>query len=90
MKPWKITYTHFEVEYVIFNTPQVLQTMYNWFILACVKFQNDQVTGTEGKWGFQFLADFALLMAQNASFGNRGFWLVGKKEKGLVFGGEWE
>ena len=32
------------------------------------------------------MADFALLMAQNASFGNRGFWLVEKKEKGLVFG----
>ena len=24
---------------------------------------------------------FALLMAQNASFGNRGFWAVGKKRK---------
>ena len=60
--------------------------MYNRNILACAKFQNDRMTGTEEKWGFQFLADFALLMAQNASFGNRGFWLVGKKEKSLVFG----
>ena len=33
---------------------------------------------------------FALLMAQNASFGKRGFWPVRKKEKGLVFGEEWE
>ena len=73
-----------------FKTPQVLQTMYNQIILACAKFQSDLVTGTEEKWGFQFLADFALLMAQNASFGNRGFWLVRKKEKSLVFGGEWE
>ena len=60
--------------------------MYNRFILACTKFQSDRLTGTEGKWDIQFLADFALLMAQNASFGNRGFWVVGKKEKGLVFG----
>ena len=84
-----ITYTHFKVEYVSFKTPKVLQTMYNRFILACAKFQSDRVTGTEGKWSFQFLADFALLMAQNASFGNRGFWPVRKKEKSLVFGEEW-
>ena len=69
-----------------FKTPQVLQTMYNRFILACAKFQSDRLTRTEEKWGFQFLADFALLMAQNASFGNRGFWLVSKKEKRLVLG----
>ena len=81
IKPSEITYTHFEVKDVTFKTPKVLQTMYNWFILACAKFQNDQLTGTEGKWSFQFLADFALLMAQNASFGNRGFWLVEKKRK---------
>ena len=55
--------------------------MYNQFILACAKFQNDRVTETQGKWSFQFLADFALLMAQNASFGNRGFWVVEKKKK---------
>ena len=55
--------------------------MYNLFILTCAKFQNDRLTGTEGKWDIQFLADFALLMAQNASFGNRGFWLVEKKGK---------
>ena len=64
-----------------FKTPNVLQTMYNRFILACAKFQSDRLTRTEGKWGFQFLADFALLMAQNASFGNRGFWPVEKKRK---------
>ena len=75
---------------MIFKTPKVLQTMYNRNILARAKFQNNWATETQRKWGFQFLADFALLMAQNASFGNRGFWLVGKKEKGLVFGGEWE
>ena len=86
IKPSKITYTHFEVEDVPFKTPQVLQTMYNRFILACAKFQSDRLTRTEEKWGFQFLADFALLMAQNASFGNRGFWLVSKKEKRLVLG----
>ena len=81
----KITYTHFEVEHMIFMTPQVLQTMYNWFILACEKFQNDRLTGTEEKWTFQFLADFALLMAQNASFGNRGFWPVEKRERSRVW-----
>ena len=62
--------------------------MYDRFILACAKFQSDRLTGTEEKWGFQFLADFALLMAQNASFRNRGFWPVREKEKGLVFGEE--
>ena len=69
------------MEDVPFKTPQVLQTMYNRFILACAKFQSDRLTRTEGKWSFQFLADFALLMAQNASFGNRGFWVVEKKRK---------
>ena len=39
------------------------------------------MTGIEGKWGFRFLVDFALLMAQNASFGNRGFWPLEKKRK---------
>ena len=77
----EITYTHFEVEDAPFKTPQVLQTMYNRIILAHAKFQNNQVTGTQVKWGFQFLADFALLMAQNASFRNRGFWVVEKKRK---------
>ena len=69
------------MEDVIFKTSKVLQTMYNRFIMACAKFQSDRLTRTEEKWGFQFLADFALLMAQNASFGNRGFWLVEKKRK---------
>ena len=69
------------MENVIFKTLQVLQTRYNRIILACANFQSDRVTGTEGKWSFQFLADFALLMAQNASFGNRGFWPVRKKRK---------
>ena len=89
IKPSKITYTHFEVEDVMFKTPQVLKTMYNWFVWPYARFQNDQMTGTQVKWGIQFLADFALLMAQNASFGNRGFWPVRKKEKSLVFGDEW-
>ena len=55
--------------------------MYNLFILTCAKFQNDRLTGTEGKWDIQFLADFALLMAQNASNEKLGFWPVGKKSK---------
>ena len=55
--------------------------MYNRFILACAKFQSDRLTRTEGQWSFQFLADFALLMAQNASFGNQGKKPGGKKSK---------
>ena len=39
------------------------------------------MTGTQVKWGIQFLADFALLMAQNASNEKLGFWPVGKKSK---------
>ena len=81
IKSSEITYTHFEVEDMIFKTPQVLQTMYNRNILARAKFQNDRLTGRQGKWGFQFLADFALLMAQNASFRNQGFGRWEKKRK---------
>ena len=44
--------------------------MYIRCVKPCAKFRIDRGRLTWVKLGFQLLADFALLMAQNASFGN--------------------